>query len=120
MKLKVQRKIKDVAIGFDDFFFPRLITVHRPRALHPEGCLEVGFRAGEVAQHEDSGPGLDGDARGQFAARERNGFAFQRIAAHGLQHGRQGVRPRAGFRSGADDDLIVMVKDILALLLYYP
>ena len=64
----VQGKVKDIDLFLHD------LAVNLPGALHTEGCLKVGFRALQVAQHENAGPGLDGDAGCQLPAGKRDGL----------------------------------------------
>ena len=77
----VERKVEHVAFLLD-CLHATVFVLGGPGALHTECCLEVRFGATQVAQHEYARPGADGHARGELAARERDGLGRQRVT-HG-------------------------------------
>ncbi len=82
--------------------------------MHAECRLKVGFRAGQIAEHKDACPRLDGDAGSQFAAGERDRLGSQRIA-HRLPYRLQRFYTDARLCTGADIHMIIMVKCVLLL-----
>ena len=64
-------KVEHEANRLEDLFLVRVVTIRvldRPRRLHAERCLEVGFRALQIAQHQDRRPLRHGHAGGELAA----------------------------------------------------
>ena len=104
----VEREVKYIALPLHD------LAVDLPRALHAERRLKIGFRAFEIAQHEDPRPRLHGNAGRQLAAGERDGLALQRVG-HGLLHRGKGGKPDACGSSGAHIDGVIVIKGVLPL-----
>ncbi len=65
------REIEHEADRLEDFLLVRIVAVRvldRPRRLHPECRLEIGFRRFQVAKHQDGRPLGNGYSGGELAA----------------------------------------------------
>ena len=113
----VRREVEDIALLLDDLLLIRRGTVgisDCPGRLHAEGRLEIRFRAGRIAQHENPGPWPDCYARGQFPAGQRDRLGLQRIV-HRLLHGRQCRDTDPGGAPGRHNHLVIVIKPVLLL-----
>ena len=76
-------EVEHEADRLEDFLLVRVVAVRvldRPRRLHAERRLEIGFRRFEVAQHQDRRPLRHRDTRGELAARQRDGLGLESAA----------------------------------------
>ena len=106
----VQGKVKDIAVFFQDNIFS-IFIFHCPGRLHAESRLEIGFRRGKVAKHENTCPRFHCHASGQFSTGKSDGLAFQRIF-HGPPYRTKRIQPDAGRSTCAHVYLIFMVENI--------
>ena len=109
----VEGKVEDVALLLEDLRLA-LLGNRGPGALHAKRRLEVGLGTLEVAQHEHAAPGLDGHARGELAARERDRLGGERVP-HGVSHGPDRVHAHARLVPCRNDYLVVVEERVLPL-----
>ena len=109
----VKSKVKHIAFLFDDFFFAA-VRCDFPRALHTKRRLKIGFRAGQIAQHKNTCPWLDCNARCQLTAGEGDGLAFQWVT-HGFLYRLQSRRTNSSTCTCTDIDGVIMIERILLL-----
>ena len=113
-KRPVRGEIKHIAERFEDDLFTPFILC-RPRRLDAKGRLEISLRRGGVAQHQNAGPRLHGDARRKFSAGKGDGLGLLRVF-HRIVHRLYclGTHPR--LIAGSDNDLIIIIEMVAALL----
>src|SRR5699024_5975921 len=78
----VESKVKHITFLLDNFLFAA-VSRNLPRTLHPERCLKIGFRAGQIPQHKNACPRFYRNTCCQLTAGKGDRLALQWVT-HGF------------------------------------